>query len=130
MLREPEAIDIVDETISFIDWPGDGLLVEPLLGAIAAQAAAADETRSVSDEVIALIKGNPVMGMTASGSLGGLDSPVAAVARELGAVAQACTSTAWCLWNHLCTWHFFCGLLGPEHAGLLAGIVAKRKWLA
>ena len=130
MVREPEAIDTVDETISFIDWPGDGLLIDPLLGAIAAQAAAADETRSVSDEVIALIKANPVMGMTASRSLGGLDSPVAAVARELGAVAQACTSTAWCLWNHLCTWHFFCGLLGPEHAGLLAGIVANREWVS
>ena len=129
-MREPEAISTVDETTSFIDWPGDGLLIEPLLGAIAAQAAAADETRSVSDEVIALIKGNPVMGMTASESLGGLGSTVAAVARELAAVAQACSSTAWCLWNHLCTWHFFCGLLGPEHTGLLAGIVANREWVS
>ena len=34
-MREPEAISTVDETMSFIDWPGDGLLIEPLLGAMA-----------------------------------------------------------------------------------------------
>ena len=101
----------------------------PLLDAIAAQAASADRSRSVSEEVIALIKNNPVMGMSASAGLGGLGSPVSAVARELAATAGACTSTAWCLWNHLCTFHFFCGLLGPDHAGLLAGIVAEREWV-
>lgn len=117
------------ETLTFIDWPTDGLLVEPLLPAIAAQAAEADASRSVSAEVIALIKDNPVMGMTASPELGGLNSAVTAVARELAAVAACCTSTAWCLWNHLCTYHFFCALMGPAHSGLLGGITANREWV-
>lgn len=117
------------ETLNFIDWPTDGLLIEPLLPAIAAQAAEADASRSVSDEVIALIKDNPVMGMTASPELGGLNSTVTAVAHELAAVAACCSSTAWCLWNHLCTYHFFCALLGPEHGGLLGGITANREWV-
>ncbi|MDD9962414.1 MAG: acyl-CoA dehydrogenase family protein [Gammaproteobacteria bacterium] len=117
------------ETLNFIDWPTDGLLIEPLLPAIAAQAAEADASRSVSDEVIALIKDNPVMGMTASPELGGLNSTVTAVAHELAAVAACCSSTAWCLWNHLCTYHFFCALLGPEHDGLLGGITANREWV-
>ena len=117
------------ETLTFIDWPTDGLLVEPLLPAIAAQAAEADASRSVSAEVIALIKDNPVMGMTASPELGGLNSTVTAVARELAAVAACCTSTAWCLWNHLCTYHFFCALMGPAHSGLLGGITANREWV-
>lgn len=117
------------ETLNFIDWPTDGLLIEPLLPAIAVQAAEADASRSVSDEVIALIKDNPVMGMTASPELGGLNSTVTAVAQELAAVAACCSSTAWCLWNHLCTYHFFCALLGPEHGGLLGGITANREWV-
>ena len=117
------------ETLTFIDWPTDGLLIEPVLPAIAAQAAEADASRSVSAEVIALIKDNPVMGMTASPELGGLNSTVTAVARELAAVAACCTSTAWCLWNHLCTYHFFCALMGPEHSGLLGAITANREWV-
>ena len=117
------------ETLTFIDWPSDGLLIEPLLPAIAAQAAQADASRSVSAEVIALIKANPVMGMTASPELGGLNSTVTAVARELAAVAACCTSTAWCLWNHLCTYHFFCALMGPEHSGLLGSVTANREWV-
>ena len=117
------------ETLTFIDWPIDGLLIEPLLPAIAAQAAEADASRSVASEVIALIKDNPVMGMTASPELGGLNSTVTAVARELAAVAACCSSTAWCLWNHLCTYHFFCALMGPEHSGLLGAITANREWV-
>ena len=117
------------ETLTFIDWPSDGLLIEPLLPAIAAQAAEADASRSVSAEVIALIKANPVMGMTASPELGGLNSTVTAVARELAAVAACCSSTAWCLWNHLCTYHFFCALMGPEHSGLLGSVTANREWV-
>lgn len=117
------------ETLTFIDWPTDGLLIEPVLPAIAAQAAEADASRSVSAEVIALIKANPVMGMTASPELGGLNSTVTAVARELAAVAACCSSTAWCLWNHLCTYHFFCALMGPEHSGLLGSVTANREWV-
>ena len=119
----------IKETLTFMDWPTEGLLIEPLLPAIAAQAAEADASRSVSDEVIALIKANPVMGMTASPELNGLNSTVSAVARELAAVAGCCASTAWCLWNHLCTYHFFCALLGPAHQGLLASITDKREWV-
>ena len=119
----------MQETLTFMDWPTEGLLIEPLLPAIAAQAAEADASRSVSDEVIALIKANPVMGMTASPELNGLNSTVSAVARELAAVAGCCASTAWCLWNHLCTYHFFCALLGPVHQHLLGGIAAKREWV-
>ena len=117
------------ETLTFIGWPTDGLLIEPVLPAIAAQAAEADASRSVSAEVIALIKDNPVMGMTASPELGGLNSTFTAVARELAAVAACCSSTAWCLWNHLCTYHFFCALMGPEHSGLLGAITANREWV-
>ncbi len=117
------------ETLTFIDWPTDGLLIEPVLPAIAAQATEADASRSVSAEVIALIKDNPVMGMTASPELGGLNSTVTAVARELAAVAACCSSTAWCLWNHLCTYHFFCALMGPEHSGLLGSVTANREWV-
>ena len=117
------------EALTFIDWPTDGLLTEPLLPAIAAQAGEADASRSVSSEVIALLKANPVMGMTASPELGGLNSSVTAVARELAAVAACCSSTAWCLWNHLCTYHFFCALMGPEHSELLGSITAKRHWV-
>ena len=117
------------ETLAFIDWPTDGLLIEPALPAIAAQAAEADASRSVSAEVIALIKDNPVMGMTASPELGGLNSAITAVAQELAAVAACCSSTAWCLWNHLCTYHFFCALLGPAHSGLLGSIAANREWV-
>ena len=117
------------ETLTFIDWPTDGLLIEPLLPAIAAQAAEADASRSVSAEVIALIKANPVMGMTASPELGGLNSTITAVARELAAVAACCSSTAWCLWNHLCTYHFFCALMGPAHSSLLGSVTANREWV-
>ncbi|MCC6920934.1 MAG: hypothetical protein IT548_17185 [Alphaproteobacteria bacterium] len=105
------------------------LLVAPLLPAIAAQAAEADATRSVSPDVIAAIKASDVMRMSASRGLGGLESGVGAIARELEAVAAACGSTAWCLWNHLCTFHFFCGLLGPEHQDLLADIVRSHRWV-
>ena len=49
------------------------LNVAPLLAAIAAQAAAADSTRSVSPEVLRAIKGNAVMRMSASREIGGLE---------------------------------------------------------
>ena len=105
------------------------LYVTPLLDAIAAQAAAADETRSVSPDVIAAIKANDVMRLTASPELGGLNGGIEQVARELAAVAAACGSTAWCLWNHLCTFHFFCGLLGPDNQAFLAEITARHHWV-
>lgn len=103
--------------------------VEPLLPMIAAQAAEADRTRSVSAAVIAAIKQTDLMRLTATAELGGLGESIVAIGRELEATTVACSSTAWCLWNHLCTFHLFCGLLGPAHSGFLRGIVERREWV-
>ncbi len=108
---------------------GQPLHVTPLLAAIAAQAGEADATRSVAPDVLAALKANPVMGMSASREIGGLESSIVNIGRELEAVAAACGSTAWCLWNHLCTFHFFCGLLGPAHADLLHEVTKGRRWV-
>jgi 3-hydroxy-9,10-secoandrosta-1,3,5(10)-triene-9,17-dione monooxygenase len=105
------------------------LQVAPLLSLIAEQAAEADATRSVSPAVIAGLKSNDVMRMSAVRDLGGLESSVTAIGRELEAVAAACGSTGWCLWNHLCVFHLYCGLLGPAHIGLLRSITANRHWV-
>jgi alkylation response protein AidB-like acyl-CoA dehydrogenase len=105
------------------------LQVAPLLPLIAAQAAEADATRSVSPAVIAALKSNDVMRMSAARDLGGLESSVTAMGRELEAVAAACSSTAWCLWNHLCVFHFYCGILGPAQIDLLRSITANRHWV-
>src|SRR5262245_52682298 len=107
---------------------GEARYIAPLLGRIAAQAAPADETRSVSAELVAAIKKNDIMRMSASPELSGIDETVVAIGDELRAIAPQCGSTAWCLWNHLCTFHHFVGLLGPKNADFLAGIVAKREW--
>ncbi len=105
------------------------LHVAPLLAAIATQAPLADTGRSVAAEVIAGLKANNVMRMTASRELGGLEASIVAVGQELEAVAAACGSTAWCLWNHLCTFHFFVGLLGPGNADLLGSVTAAGQWV-
>lgn len=107
----------------------DELLTGPLLDAIAAQAAQADSTRSVAPEVIAALKANDVMRMSASRELGGLEASVTAMGRELEAVAAACGSTAWCLWNHLCVFHFYCGLLGPAQIDVLTSVTRNRHWV-
>src|SRR6266404_5037178 len=107
---------------------GEATYIAPLLGEIAAQAARADETRSVSSELIAAIKKNDIMRLSASPELSGLDESVVAMGNELRAIAPRCGSTAWCLWNHLCTFHHFAGLLGPNNADFLADIVSKREW--
>lgn len=105
------------------------LQVAPLLSLIAGQAAEADATRSVSAAVIAGLKSNDVMRMSAVKELGGLESEIGAIGRELEAVAAACGSTGWCLWNHLCVFHFYCGLLGPAQIELLRSITANRHWV-
>ena len=105
------------------------LLVAPLLPLIAAQAAEADATRSVAPAVIVALKSNDVMRMSAVRGIGGLESSVIAMGRELEAVSAACGSTGWCLWNHLCVFHFYCGLLGPAHIELLRSITANRHWV-
>jgi len=103
--------------------------VEWLLPTIAAQAEMADQTRSISTEVIAAIKSSDVMRLSASTEIGGLGAATSAIGHELQAVAAACTSTAWCLWNHLGTFHLFCGLLGPAHQHFLQGIVERQEWV-
>lgn len=106
------------------------MLISPqLLNAIADQAAQADQTRSLDPSVVDGLRACPVMGMTASPELGGLDSSVVAVAGELQRLASACTSTAWCLWNHLSTFHLFCGLLGPNNRDWLRDIVGAAEWV-
>jgi alkylation response protein AidB-like acyl-CoA dehydrogenase len=107
---------------------GEATYIAPLLGDIAAQAARADETRSVSSELIAAIKQNDIMRLSASHEISGLDESTVAIGNELRAIAPHCGSTAWCLWNHLCTFHHFAGLLGPENADFLGEIVSKREW--
>jgi 3-hydroxy-9,10-secoandrosta-1,3,5(10)-triene-9,17-dione monooxygenase len=101
----------------------------PLLGAIAGQAAAADRSRTVDPAVIAAIKASPLMKLSASRGLGGLEAPVADQAWELAAVAAACGSVAWCLWNHLCVYHLYCGALGPGHEALLGAVVEAGEWV-
>ncbi len=105
------------------------MYVELLLPMIAAQAETADQTRSINAEVIAAIKASDLMRLSASEELGGLNATTCAIGDELQAVAAACSSTAWCLWNHLCTFHLFCGLLGPEHHHFLQGIVDRHEWV-
>lgn len=107
----------------------NNLSVAPLLDMIAAQAGEADSNRSVSPQVISELKSSDIMRFTAAESLGGLDQSCTRVGQELEAIAAACSSTAWCLWNHLSTFHFFCGLLGPTHADFLADIVSKHEWV-
>ena len=111
--------------------PGEpsSLLVAPLLPLIAARAAEADATRSVAPAVIAALKGSDVMRMSAVRVIGGLESSITAIGRELEAVAAACGSTGWCLWNHLCVFHFYCGLFGPAHIELLRSITTNRHWV-
>ncbi|MGH7805792.1 MAG: acyl-CoA dehydrogenase family protein [Candidatus Binatia bacterium] len=111
-----------------LDDPRQAKFITPLLADIAAQAARADETRSVSPELIAAIKRNDVMRMSATPEIAGLGESIVAMGNELRAVAARCASTAWCLWNHLCTFHHFAGVLGPTNADFLGGIVAKREW--
>jgi 3-hydroxy-9,10-secoandrosta-1,3,5(10)-triene-9,17-dione monooxygenase len=109
--------------------PSEPRYITPVLAAIGAQAAAADASRSVDPAVIAAIKSNDVMRLSASPELSGLNESVVVIADELRAVAPRCTSTAWCLWNHLCTFHLFCGVLGPEQAEFLRGITQRREWV-
>ena len=105
------------------------LAVAPLLPIIHAQSARADETRSVDPQVIEAIKSNEVMGFTASVNLGGQAHSVAGIGLELEAVAGACASTAWVLWNHLSTFHLFAGLMGPGNAEFLSKIVEMGEWV-
>ncbi len=107
---------------------GEAKYIVPLLGDIAAQASQADRTRSLSSDLIAAIKKNEIMRISASREISGLEESIVAIANELRAIAPRCGSTAWCLWNHLCVFHHFAGLLGPANAAFLGDIVEKREW--
>ena len=108
---------------------GPARYIAPLLNDIAAQASAADRSRSVSAALIANIKRNDVMRLSGSPELGGLNESMVVIGNELRDCAARCTSTAWCLWNHLCTFHHFAGLLGPEHTEFFKGIIERREWV-
>jgi alkylation response protein AidB-like acyl-CoA dehydrogenase len=108
---------------------GDARYIVPLLPAIAAQALEADRTRTVAPEVIAAIKKNDIMRMSASREIWGLEESVVAIANELRAIAPLCGSTAWCLWNHLCVFHHYAAALGPGNAGFLSRIISRREWV-
>ena len=107
--------------------PSD-LRCRDLLPLIAQQAAEADRTRDVAPEVISAIKTTDLLALSAGKELGGLDGTVGEVALELEAIAAACASTAWCVWNHLSVFHLFCETLGPDHADLLGGLVERHQW--
>ena len=105
------------------------LAVTPLLELIAGQAGAADQTRSVSADVVDAIKSNPIMSFTASKNIGGQAATMERIGRELEAVAASCGSTGWVLWNHLCTFHLFAGMLGPSQSLFLERIVSRGEWV-
>ena len=69
------------------------LLVQPTLDALEAQAANADSTRTVASNVIESLRGSDVMRMAATKELGGVESSILAMGRELEAVAARCPST-------------------------------------
>ncbi|MGR8918927.1 MAG: acyl-CoA dehydrogenase family protein [Gammaproteobacteria bacterium] len=109
--------------------PAPARYVAPLLEDIGAQAAAADRSRSIDAGVVAALKANDVMRLSGSPEMGGLDESVVAIANELRAIAARCGSTGWCMWNHLCTFHHFAGLLGPDNLDLLGDVVARHEWV-
>ena len=107
-----------------------GLVCEPLLPLIAEQAAKADSTRSVDPPVIQAIKQTDLMRLSATRNISGVEASISTIARELEAIAGCCASTAWCLWNHLCVFHFICAQLGLAGAETLKRIVAAREWVS
>ncbi len=119
-----------DPVAAFLANAADRLRVGPLLAAIAEQAEESDLTRTVSASVIESLRGSDVMRMSATRELGGLEDGIGQMGRELEAVAAACPSLAWCLWNHLCLFHLFAGALGPSHLSFLTQIVARGEWVS
>lgn len=108
---------------------GEARYVGGLLDAIGAQAATADATRSVSADVIAALKQNDIMRASASPEMNGCDETIVQLGNELRAIAKHCGSTAWCMWNHLCTFHHFVGLMGPAHTEFLREIITRHEWV-
>jgi alkylation response protein AidB-like acyl-CoA dehydrogenase len=89
----------------------------------------ADETRTVNPAVLTAVRQSELLALSASPRIGGRGASMGTIGRELEALAGACASTAWCVWNHLCVFHLFCGVLGPDHADLLTAIVDRREWV-
>ncbi len=108
---------------------GKAQYIAPLLRAIAAQAAEADKTRTIAPDVIAAIKQNDIMRVSASREISGIEESIVVIANELRAVAPACGSTAWCLWNHLCVFHHYASALGLANAAFLSAIISRRQWV-
>ena len=105
------------------------LAIAPVLDLIAEHASYADQQRNVHGEVIRQIKANDIMRFTAADEIGGLNVGILDTAFELEAVAARCASTGWVLWNHLCTFHLFAGVMGPNQADFLREIVANHGWV-
>ncbi|MEM7078180.1 MAG: acyl-CoA dehydrogenase family protein [Pseudomonadota bacterium] len=105
------------------------LSLAPLLDMVAQGAAEADRERTLADTTINALKGNDIMRFTASEELGGLNRSIVDTGRELEALAGSCASTAWVIWNHLCTFHLFAGLLGPHNIQFLRGITTAHEWV-
>ena len=97
----------------------DDLVVGPILPIVEANAAVADRTRTIAPEVIAALKASDLVRMAASTDLGGTEASITEIGLELRALAAACGSTAWVMWNHLSVFHLIVGCLGPEHKGRL-----------
>jgi 3-hydroxy-9,10-secoandrosta-1,3,5(10)-triene-9,17-dione monooxygenase len=108
---------------------GEATYIVPLLDDIAAQAQQADSTRSISADLIKAIKRNDIMRLTASAELSGLNESYVGIANELRAIAPRCSSTAWVIWNHLCLFHHFCALFGPQHLDFLTSLSTNHQWV-
>jgi indole-3-acetate monooxygenase len=118
----------VESVASYLQMRPD-LVCAPFLELIAGQAVEADRTRSVAPAVIEAIKGSDLIRYSAARAIGGAEGTVFGAGEELEAVAGACASTAWCLWNHLCVFHHYCTLFGTDAEETLAGIAAAREWV-
>lgn len=120
----------LDHVAHFLPAPTDDLILSPVLAAIEAQAEQADRTRRINPDVIAAIKSSDFMIMPASAELGGRESSIHDMGRELGAVAARCPSLAWTLWNHVAVFHLFAGALGPDQADFLTEVVGQHEWVS
>ena len=69
------------------------------------------------------------MRLSASPEISGINETIVVTADELRAIASRCTSTAWCLWNHLCTFHHFAALLGRGNIDFLGEVVSRHEWV-
>ena len=105
------------------------LYTGPIIPVAAQHAREADETRTLNPAVLTAVRQSDVLALAASPRIGGHGAAIGTIGHELEALAGACASTAWCVWNHLCVFHLFCGVLGPDHAEFLAAIVDRHEWV-